>query len=1065
MASDELELDFNDDEDDDRDSDPVLEIDDDEDDHSDADDDDSDPYLDVGDDDEDDEDADDEDRGSRGRKSRGRRKARDDEDPDDEDEPDEKPRKRGGGALAMLRGRPKRPGEQDPMQSPLVMWLFGISAALILVSAILWLVIGRYYKQQRYDAAKSEMDARSYRQAIKLYDEFLGEYPGGDLAETARLDRAKARVLRHVDTATPNWDEGFEEFETFLGQYREKRVFEDELKPEAFDYAKRIALGTARDAERSETGELLPIHQRAAPLALRFAPTDEAEDLETALEQALSRAEAAIHRRETYDAAVAGMDQALAGDDPLGALDKRVALLDQFPDYADDAELSARFTAAMDAELARIEVAPVGQPGEPNAPADDVTGATLALHTRNSEDQPVGTRRVIAVAGGTLFASDATTGTPVWSRRIGVDQPFFPVETNDATPGLLVFDTRRLELVHLEKETGAIVWRRAVGERAANAPLIASDGLAYLVTVGGAVHQIDLSTGELIAFARCSQPLATTPTELEANRVVVAGDRGVAYVFATRPLAIESLVHLGHRPGTMADVLRMGPYVLTVENDQHDAARLRLFDGGLGGRQPAAVGSARVAGRVHDRVSVRGSQLVVPFGGEGVATFVVSAEEGKPPILKTAETGSEGVDVDSFLLPGPADEFWVASTALRRYRILVDTVQQVPGEAARGRHVQPIQSLGEDLFIGYQPEYASPVYLVRMNRRTFAGEWRTVYADRIAASLPLENGSLVCATESGQVYRLTADDLTGGGFVVQAVFSVPLGDKTDAPLRITASPEGIGIVGTDREGKVRLWVVNKAGVLDWNVELPEMPQLAPAPLAGGFVVAYPGRLSLVLRTRSRIDDYQANVAPGSETRWVGLSKLGDKAVVAQDSEGGLVKIEYVPQPLPHLSPTATVAGPGRVGVPFGADLTAVAVVDPTNTLVVHSANRFEQLASHPLPAAPARPPELIGNLVLVETRDHVLHGVQYGLGAGEPWTVPLDGGSLAGRPLFGRDGLVVVLRDGRVRIVDPVTGEVRRETTLPVQAAGGPMPVGDRVVVPTTDASLIPIDPTAGGAE
>lgn len=968
---------------------------------------------------------------------------------------------------SRLGGAPRRPGDRDPLQSPLVMWLFGGAVVLVLASAVLWSVLQRSHRERDYAAAKAELDGERYRQAVALYEAFLLEHAESSLAAEARRELARARVLREIDTATPDWAAGLAQVNAYIDEFREDESF-DTMTAEIQEYADTIAFGAAREAERIERGEPLDVFDAARPVAVQYAPAEDVEELRARLDAARTRAEDAILRRGVYDEAIAEIDTRLADNHPLEALESRLELLDRFPTYARNQTVGERFAASLAAVAANVQV-DLDERGPIEADADSGARTTTFVRTqRNRADRAAGEQRdiVIAYAGGSCFGVEAATGTPVWRRALGTDRAFFPVETLGAVPGLLVFDEHRRELQHLELATGRPIWRQLVDGRPTGPPAV-GDGTVHLATTDGRVLQIDSTSGRLLGTADCGQRLSTAAVPLSGGRLLVAGEFGIGYVFDTAPLSLADAVYLGQRRGTATQLVhdgpqvrQIGPYVLLVENDRVESARLQLLDDGLEGDPPVPVAEARLPGEVYDPIAVRGRWLYVPFGRERVAAFSLSAEPGQPALVETARLSRPGADVPCSILPGPAEEFWMASSSVRRYRILLDSIERVPGEAAEGLHTQPLRGIGNRLFAAHRMPSTAATSFLEFDRRTFDLEWRTTLADPIRGVVATPDGKrVVCLTSSGCVHEIAVGEIGESGFVAEATEQIPFDPDDGVPLVRVLDDGFLFAASANDDSGLRIW--RRGNGPRTATPLGKRPRLPPVPLGSGFVVADQGVLELYLPGGQRLD-YES--PDGTKTTWSSLAAtVGERAVIAASNRGHLVRLEHRRFPIAHLAAAATATGVTSV-VPLGIGSDTVAVVDEENTLVVHGIERLDRRHAFPLPAAPRHSPWVVGANVLVETRDGKLNGFDIG-GDVPPWSISLDGDTLAGPPILRGDRLVASTRGGALLWIAPRLGVIRHRLPTLCNLSGGPLVVGETIVVPTTDGSLLAVPANAAAED
>ncbi len=186
----------------------------------------------------------------RGRKGRGG--------PDKDGQPKPSPV---GKLKERLRPRAVRPGEQDVLQSPVVLGLFGGTLLLLLVGGILWFIIGRQSSQKAFDTAQSALDEGRYAQAILLFQDFENVYPTHKLLPKARIGEGKAKILKHISGAAPDWPNGLKELQNFIRDFKDEEEYEN-VKDDLRKYSREIATGSAKTAAQLRERSLLEIAPR-----------------------------------------------------------------------------------------------------------------------------------------------------------------------------------------------------------------------------------------------------------------------------------------------------------------------------------------------------------------------------------------------------------------------------------------------------------------------------------------------------------------------------------------------------------------------------------------------------------------------------------------------------------------------------------------------------------------------------------------------------------------------------------------------------------------------------------
>ena len=95
-------------------------------------------------------------------------------------------------------------------------------------------------------------------QAIQLFEKFQNDYPTHKLLPKARIGQGKATILQYISGGSPDWPKGLEELQNFIRDFKDQEEF-DELKPKLREYAKEIAVGSAKTAAQARERSLLKI--------------------------------------------------------------------------------------------------------------------------------------------------------------------------------------------------------------------------------------------------------------------------------------------------------------------------------------------------------------------------------------------------------------------------------------------------------------------------------------------------------------------------------------------------------------------------------------------------------------------------------------------------------------------------------------------------------------------------------------------------------------------------------------------------------------------------------------
>lgn len=953
--------------------------------------------------------------------------------------------------------RARRPGERDPLRSPLVLSLAGGSVLMAISALVVWFLISRNAIQKEYDAALDEFNEGRYAQAAELFEKFIDRHPRHEYAIPAKRGLGRASIEREIGGATPSWPRGLTALEEFVEQNRSSKDFGD-IQPDVARSAEQIAFGAAKGAEAARKKDLLATSKGASNLLARFGGDKELEARQKRIAEAVASAETAIARQDSFDEALTAMETALAAKRPTELMRSRRSLLEKYASFADNARLKGLVEKALSLEKELVVREPLDRPAaRDERPFKLLPPLTLAPHPRSRTDDVSDGRTVVVLAKDCVFGIDAVTGDPLWRRVVGLDMPFFPVAVNGSLEGWLLFDVRFQELVLVERRTGQLVWRQEIGAAVTGPPLL-HDGQAYLPAADHGLYQIDLESGKATTRLRFSQPLWGPPALVAGEtKLVAAGDAEMIYTLSLRPLECERVTFVGHREGTMAVPLTpLGKLLLAIENDRQKSTRLRVLDASGEGTWLAETASHRIDGTVRDWPALRGKELFVPSRNERVSAFVVSDKKGQPalaPIVSFQVPRAQATPIS--LTVGPDGQLWMASSGLRRLSVKGGAAKIDGPVLAEGILTQPMQALGKTLYVGRKHAFSDAVLFTQADRDQMVSPWRTVVGAAPLAVVPTADG-VTCLSEQGDVFRIASRELQSGGFRLEAQGSLKLPDTLSEPLLVSPlSGERLSVVGAGPEPT--LWILARAGQVEKELKLDAPLDCNPAALASGLVLPYPGRLKLLSNVPGgKADDLQRPAGDEAIPRWKQLIELDATTLLALDANGRLSRVQYRTTPVAHLAEAADVELKHPVDVPAVLADGRLYVADTGKTLRIFDAATFEPRGKADLDAPPSALWVVSGRPFVTTNQTHFAAYSTEGP-LRESWNVNLTSAP-AGPPLVVGERLVLVDYSGTVTVLKSDTGAVVESIALGQPAAGGAVASGELIVVPTIDGSLFRLE-------
>ncbi|WP_437204378.1 outer membrane protein assembly factor BamB family protein [Planctomicrobium sp. SH664] len=953
----------------------------------------------------------------------------------------------------VMRARQVRPGEEDPLRSPLVLGLAGGAVVLALTGLIVYFLGTRQSTQQAFDAAKSLYDEGKYAAGIESLQSFITNHPKDGLATDARHLLGSARVKQQIQSATPKYSEGLTELRKFIDSEKDRNGFES-LHQEFVDHARTISLGAAVAAGKQFDPNLLQIADQARTILKNYAPkaTPPTETLEK-IERSMRTSEAAILKEGVFKEQLAAIDAALARNDPLAALKARRDLLIRYPPFESDRKVVAATQKTLAAEKDRVLQKDLDQKALTTDHDWPKSLLTLASQSRTRQDEVASGRAVIVVAQDCVFGIEMVTGLPLWRREIGFDTPFFPM-TEETHPSVFLFDTRHQELVRLHQNTGALLWRQPLGTNVIGQPLLTRDAI-YVATADRRLLAVDVASGEILNELLFSQTVSG-PVELsDKSRIVVAGNEEVLYTLTRRPFACETVTYLGQPPASVqAPLLSASNYLLLIQNGT-DQATLRLLTVEDPAKPLTEAASARVNGRVIDPAVLRGRDLFVPSSGERVSAFSLSADPGQPPLTTGPVYRGEGKHSGPvFLLTGPDRQLWMATGALARLQLSTDSLQLDGNPVAQGVATQPLQFISGYLFNARRRPYTQAVTFTRTDRDELTSDWQAVVGGRILAWVCKPTGPLNIAAvnSAGQAFRITDRQFGESKFITEPTERLPLhADLVDPLLAATIPGERLAIACGNPEPRV--WILNAAGKIEASPQLPGPPQAAPSSIGNFIVVPLPGRLHVVRQSgQAAVQDY---LQPTGEPRvWLSVLPVDKSNSLAFTKDGLILQLRLNESPRPNLAEGARVElGQSLQRLPAAAE-GLLAVVDSTQQVSVFATDHLEPRGKRQFDAPVSNRLWIAAGKIFVEVDGTTLHALDPQRDLESAWTLPLDRFPVAGIELID-DQLLIARQDGMVLTVHPGTGEVLTSFDTRSPLSLGPLKTGGKIFVATTDGTLI----------
>jgi outer membrane protein assembly factor BamB len=618
-----------------------------------------------------------------------------------------------------------------------------LGAAIYLVS-----VAKKENEDQLFADAQKALEEGKLSSAAEQFRHLREQFPDGDQAATYRFLEDWAHLAG--DLQGPQADPAvLEELEKFLDAHKGEPV----LKAHGHDIGKALVVFAENFGQRNAnpTSEA-PLESIARLDASRTKLYESAgkEALEpgegTRINQTMRSVRVAVERWQRRSAILANLRARPATAD--GIRDARRLLQDhagEFPDLSGSPEVAEIFDKLYKGHLESIVYVPGGGPERPAAAPEilqpSVVFDPLLAGTPGSSraDDPT----VLAVARGLLYGLSQRTGAIKWARRVGIDTTRLPVVV-PADVGrrerILALSSDSATLTALDAD-GTRLWDYHLQSPCLGRPLVV-EGRAFLPTLDGVVHEIELARGQLVGRYRLGQRLTVGgASEAGSGRLYLPGDDSCVYVLDTTQRRCTLVLYTNHPSGSLrSEPLLIPPvvlggveieigYLVLNQAEGLDAIRLRVFDLPLKGRDqgPRPLNpEPRLAGWTWFRPSLD-AEKVVALSDRGVLGLfgIRQPKNIDQPLFPLV--GSGGLSLDAILPPTPhrgraqvvqmqGDDFWVlANGGLQRLALAWDAqtgpklVKSWPKSLSLGsplHEAQVVEKVGGDssiLFLVTQP--------------------------------------------------------------------------------------------------------------------------------------------------------------------------------------------------------------------------------------------------------------------------------------------------------------------------------------------------------------------------
>lgn len=959
----------------------------------------------------------------------------------------------GGGSTDSrpVRSRPKPPEHKSVWDSFKIYGFAGIIVLLLLSGYGLYSLLTRQSADEYIGEANTLYDQQNFVPAQERYGGFLEAY-GDDhqfssIAKTrlVMIELYRAETMTDPTVALDLAKEKLPTIENELGLNDERA----NLAALLVDIAENIANAASEADETSEKERLLG--RLAEQMELMDNPNFITGSLRTSLaariqtvEETRDRVRRDINRNVRLDESVAAMQSALDAKNTKEAYDIRFELLREFPELGDDKRLSELIQTASDIQETLVKPATDLPKVVDASEVDDATESIVLTTVTGRKALDLSDQILYLDAGGAVLAFDGETGNLKWRKFVGYGQGHLPVRVEDGS-GVLLSESKKLEVQRFNGEDGALRWRTKIGEPFSEPNAIRDD--VYVASVSGRLAVLDADSGKTNWATMIPQPLQAGPgVDPRTARAYQPGNHSNLYVLNTRDGSCLESYYVGHAEGTIAVApVALMEHLFVFENAGTDFARVHILAVDKNGESlKPAQAPIRLTGNVKIKPIVQGRRVIIltDLGQVVVVEVEPTAEREKVSIV--AEQVATYDRPTNTQMAVSKSQMWVTGTRIGRYELQINT----------GRVVQDWFKHEADNFVG----------------EPFASD------DTLVHSRVLRGTSAI---------RVTAADAKTGKEIWQTDVGVPIALITPYPANTSyhAITTQATLFEIDREslqsGSTRDPIENPGGSgvalrFENPIKIDDNRYVMMNQSGSGEIIVYAPD-----RRREKLRRLQLGLGAGKPSAHVGGSNPGGNgsgggAIISGGgllvplSTGRVVLMDYQTGTMlgspfqPAAAPESTVVWTVPVTLPNDPD--QVVIADSRKKIYrLRAGEQVNELASKDLQTPLLGPAAAVGNVYVATTSGPAADFlVGYELSSlNEAFRILLDGRAVWG-PVPAGDACLLRTSDGKLRAFDS-SGKQRFELDAPAgDPVAAPVQVGDAMVLVGKPGWVIAYDPTSG---
>ena len=1010
-----------------------------------------------------------------------------------------------GDDSASGKGNYKKWDSKDQWTSKWPLIGFGILMLLIMASVFLVIWFGGVNADKQYEAARVSMKNLTFADAEEKFSNYLKDNPNHKFADDARSFRVQA-IMRNQFSAK-RWSETIQSAKTLLPDLSQQennqlaKIRDDVglMLSESLYHETESAVQLETLGEMESSIKTLKDYNQFIDNPIYLSGTmRKGQRVATFLadiENNIQTVNGLINKEKEYATKLVDIKALGSQSETDKAFETYIQLTREYPDLAARDELRTTMKGISTAE--QDLVTPLEQPTvtESGAAASPLSASVVLNTTVGEEDNGLRGEVISELVDGAVYGFDAGTGEIRWRKFVGLETPYSPQPFDLDT--VIVSDLLRNQVSRIRLKDGVVVWRTLIDE-AYFKPTF-DEQRVLVTTQSGRIILLDGESGEMVGGAKIPQDANSGGLIAKQAPVLYQpGSYSNLYSISTTDFKCKSVLYLGHyRNSISVPPVSWAGYVIIIRNggDFADLLVLKPDETGMNLKVNQII-SRVTDSQINTPVSNTGSRLVLFGDGGDMRVLELNPGNDISPVTvlakeqyDTQQNQSDEQKIKS-IIAHKGTNIWAAGKGLRRYKVQLSLGQFKNEEVIEPADVflSQLTVIDDKLFHVRRRAGSNMASASLVEGKSLVPIWRTDFGGPLGG-VSVKGSSLTAVNNQGDIFDVSANDLSDG-VATRAIISSEVLETLKFD-QLMPQGDNAFVMANSRGAKDLLFYENgasKSRLFKMGIEPNDNPQQPPITIGGNLIVAsQQGLVSKLDGKSGRIigTPFLPPVSPGVKVPWHPLIKITEtifaaahSSVQLEDSvmpsmlyflsaenDDSISKVAQLEFDQPIISPIVS-DGKSLFGVRSDGNTDSLFQVSVGNEPSIAATQAITQRyvkgeitgigKAKETETETKTGPWLVGNLILLKLDDDTLTCFDTSLQ--QKWSLPIGNVQIASIPTDIRDGLMVVLSNGRLLKLNPEQGTIEKQIELGQPIVGVPKFFENQIIFGGADGTIHLLD-------